>query len=188
MWAKKDLNKDSKDLIGCSYCTYCYSCYGCYGCSYCSECYYCASCLYCSSCFECYYCSNCYFSVDLRMSEDMIFCLGSGAYAKKGEGYQKNHMVFNKQVSSEEFKKVRESLPAIKLEPKNPNTFGYKAAWQNWWNEATKEDRGKIINLPQFDAKIFTEITGITNLDSRNLTGKTMIFRLDGIEYTATIN
>ena len=32
---------------------------------------------------------------------------------------------------------------------------------QEWWESLSKEDKETVLNLPNFDAKIFKEITGI---------------------------
>ena len=40
-------------------------------------------------------------------------------------------------------------------------TFGYKEAWSNFWKDTTEDNRQKFLNLPNFDATIFKEITGI---------------------------
>jgi len=37
----------------------------------------------------------------------------------------------------------------------------YKKAWKKFWKETTKTNRKKFVNLPNFDKKIFREITGI---------------------------
>ncbi len=39
--------------------------------------------------------------------------------------------------------------------------ISYKDAWRDWWKGASADDRLKIKNLPNFDAAIFEEITGI---------------------------
>lgn len=39
--------------------------------------------------------------------------------------------------------------------------ISYKDAWRDWWKGASADDRLKIKNLPNFDATIFEEITGI---------------------------
>jgi hypothetical protein len=39
-------------------------------------------------------------------------------------------------------------------------TILYKEAWKNWWN-GNKDKHEKVKQLPNFDAKIFKEITGI---------------------------
>ena len=107
------------------------------------------------------------------MSEYMIFCLGEGRYASKGEGYQKNYRVFNKDVSEKEYEKIRDSLDIkLKLTEWNEDTksldvYSYEDAWKNWWDNASKKDKESITKLKQFDQKIFTEITGIENIEDK---------------------
>lgn len=61
-------------------------------------------------------------------------------------------------------------------------TFDYKDAWATFWKDTTEENREKVINLPNFDATIFEDITGINvNKDSKNCEGK--IIEIDGLEY-----
>jgi len=40
-------------------------------------------------------------------------------------------------------------------------TYSWEEAWANFWKDTTEENRQKVLNLPNFDAKIFKEITGI---------------------------
>jgi len=40
--------------------------------------------------------------------------------------------------------------------------FGYKEAWKNSFEKATKEDVALTLILPNFDYKVFEEISGIT--------------------------
>ena len=40
-------------------------------------------------------------------------------------------------------------------------TIPYKEAWLTFWVKATEETRSKFLKLPEFNAKIFLEITGI---------------------------
>ncbi len=39
--------------------------------------------------------------------------------------------------------------------------YEYKEAFQKSWDEASEEDRKKIFNIPNFDAEVFKEISGI---------------------------
>jgi len=54
-----------------------------------------------------------------------------------------------------------------KAEPEFPvqggylKTFTWEEAWANFWEDTSEENRQKFINLPNFDATIFKEITGI---------------------------
>ena len=142
----------------------------------------------------------------------MIFCLGEGRYESKGEGYQKNYRIFNKQLTKEEWEKTKLELPIIKLsltkwidkkemtdkEKENSSAwkeiggilkiFSYEKSWINWWKEAKKEDKDKILNCKYFDSQIFTAITGIKDFKTANLSGKKVSVELDGVKYTATIN
>ena len=119
------------------------------------------------------------------MSEKMIFCLGDGRWESKGEGYQKHLRVFNQDVSETRYDEVKEILTdnQIKitltkwtdykeLEKSEQTatakqlggllkTFSYEDAWLNFWNEATREQKNCILDLPEFDADIFKKITGI---------------------------
>jgi len=40
-------------------------------------------------------------------------------------------------------------------------TRTYKEAWQLYWNGASKEDKQKFLDLPNFDRWVFKDITGI---------------------------
>jgi len=101
------------------------------------------------------------------MSEYMIFCLGEGKYARKGEGYQKNYRIFNQDVPKNEWEKIKNSLD-IKLkltewneETKSLDIYSYTDAWANWWQKATKKQKESITKMKYFNKEIFTEITGI---------------------------
>ena len=145
------------------------------------------------------------------MSEYMIFCLGDGKYESKGEGYQKNHRVFNQQLTKEEWNKVKSELSVIKIpltkwidskdmtseDKDNSSTWkevggilkvlSYEQAWATWWLEAKQEEKNKILDCKYFDPKIFTEITGIKDFVTTNLSGKTVKVELDGKTYEAVI-
>ena len=80
--------------------------------------------------------------------------------------------MFNKDTGK---KRSEISLPHINLkltewieDPQRYPTEGgyllkreYKEAWKLWWSEATPEQRKEIEELPNFDSKIFEEITGV---------------------------
>ena len=119
------------------------------------------------------------------MSEKMIFCLGDGRWNSSGEGHQKHLRVFNQDVSEARYNEVKKLLADNeikitltkwtdydKLEKSEQTdtakqlggllkTFSYEDAWLNFWNEATKKQKNSILDLPEFDADIFKEITGI---------------------------
>ena len=141
----------------------------------------------------------------------MLFCLGEGSGESKGIGYQKSFMVFNKQLTESEYKKVKASFPEIKLpvnywidkkemtddEKENASGWsemggylkqlGYEEAWVRWWKEAKSEDKDKILNCEYFDHKIFEGITGIKDFATKSLSGKVVKVELDGVSYEAVI-
>ena len=142
----------------------------------------------------------------------MLFCLGDGRSESKGEGYQKSFRVFNKQLTETEWNKVKSELPSIELpltkwiekddmtaQEKKDNsvwkeiggylkTCSYEEAWSNWWKDASQKDKNKILDIKYFDQKIFTEITGIKDVQSKpSLSGKVVKVELDGVSYEAVI-
>jgi hypothetical protein len=40
-------------------------------------------------------------------------------------------------------------------------TYSWEEAWANFWRDTDEENRQKFLNLPNFDAEVFKEITGI---------------------------
>ena len=115
----------------------------------------------------------------------MIFCLGEGKYERKGIGFQKNLMMFNKPITEEEYNKqisyIRAKnfkLPIAKwvkyedLEDSDKTstakqlngllkTLSYQDAWKQMWNELSSEDKNFFKTLTNFDVDIFEKITGI---------------------------
>ena len=59
----------------------------------------------------------------------------------------------------------------------------YKEAWALYWNnEASDRDKQLFLALPNFDAKIFEEITGINvNKEKEDCEGK--VVEIDGVKY-----
>lgn len=112
----------------------------------------------------------------------MIFCLGEGKYQSEGEGFQKNNRVFNVQVTTEKFERIKNKLPKIKLPictwidgEKMIGGFlkvlNYQEAWKEYWKKAKEEDKKSITNIEFFDKNIFEKITGI-NIEDNSLSGK----------------
>ncbi len=61
-------------------------------------------------------------------------------------------------------------------------TFTYEEAWANYWRDTDEEDRQRVLNLPNFDAKVFKDITGI---DVETKESKQTI-NIGGTEYEVT--
>ena len=47
-------------------------------------------------------------------------------------------------------------------------TYDYKEAWGNFWNSISDDRKQEFLNLPNFDSKIFEEITGIKTEQPKN--------------------
>lgn len=129
-------------------------------CNYCYECrssFTAHSCNYLFNCRACFYSNYCYESRNLRMSERMIFCLGSDKSLFSGEGYQKNYRIFNKSVSKAVFDQAAKSRPSFDL----PVAASYEDAWKAAWPTASNEYKKWVRKLPNFNAVLFEKITGI---------------------------
>jgi hypothetical protein len=66
-------------------------------------------------------------------------------------------------------------------------TLSYKEAWAAGWAKASDEQKKWYESLPNFDADIFFEITGI-KIGEKSLSGKKVKVELDGKTYAATID
>ena len=65
-------------------------------------------------------------------------------------------------------------------------TLDFKEACQIWWRENSSGHK-RFIELPNFRADLFKEITGI-DTEEASLSGKKVSVELDGKKYTATID
>jgi len=64
-------------------------------------------------------------------------------------------------------------------------TYTWKEAWANFWRDTDDKNRKKILNLPNFDWNVFTEITGIVADD--NLKGTVVEVKMNGKTYKAVV-
>ncbi len=76
-------------------------------------------------------------------------------------------------------------LPADKKNTDTKNmggklkTLTYKEAWKEYWGRASEEDKKWFMELPNFDAKIFKEITGIDVETKTKLSDEELIAELE---------
>src|SRR3990167_783310 len=63
--------------------------------------------------------------------------------------------------------------------------YEYKQAWANFWKETSEENRQKFLNLPNFNADIFKDITGIdiSMIVPTNCENTLNIIELNGKKY-----
>lgn len=64
-------------------------------------------------------------------------------------------------------------------------TFTWLEAWANFWKDTDEKNRKKFLALPNFDPKVFKDITGIDV--GNTLKGKEVEVKLDGKTYKAII-
>ena len=57
--------------------------------------------------------------------------------------------------------KEKEDNPTHEIHHGYLRKYDYKEAFKKSWDEADKEDKDKIHSLPNFDAELFFEISGI---------------------------
>ena len=61
-------------------------------------------------------------------------------------------------------------------------TYSWEEAWANYWRDSNEEEKQRVLNLPNFDAEIFKEITGIdVEVSPQDCSGK--VVEIDGVEY-----
>jgi hypothetical protein len=108
------------------------------------------------------------------MSERMIFCIGEGGYVNKGKGYQKTLQIFNVPVSEEVYDKTLTSLSEKSFNLPIIETGDYKEAWKKMWKGLLLSDKRFFATLPNFNADIFEQITGIKPELTSSLKGKTV--------------
>ncbi len=66
-------------------------------------------------------------------------------------------------------------------------TLTYKEAWKEYWGRASEDDKKWFQNLPNFDAEIFEEITGIKINEESSLKGQEVEVKVGGKTYKAII-
>ena len=61
-------------------------------------------------------------------------------------------------------------------------TFTWEEAWANYWRDSDKEERERVLNLPNFDAAIFKQITGI-DVGKKEASCAGKVVEIDGKKY-----
>ena len=60
-------------------------------------------------------------------------------------------------------------------------TYAMEEAWANYWRDSDEEEKQRVLNLPNFDADIFLEITGIDVREGESKSEETI--ELNGKRY-----
>ena len=102
-------------------------------------------------------------------------------------GYQDIHLPLNEwRDKSDMTDEEKKSVVGWETMGGYLKTLGYEEAWAAGWAKATDEQKKWYQSFPNFDAKIFFEITGI-EVGKPNLRGKEVEVKLDGVTYKAVI-
>lgn len=80
----------------------------------------------------------------------------------------------------------KEANPSYKTTGGYLKVYDYQEAFQKSYNNATREEQLKIKNLPNFDAEVFYEISGI-KIDDEPMQGKEVEVVINGKIYKAVI-
>lgn len=154
---------------GCEGCSACNGCDGCRGCYACSGCYACEGCRGCNGCNGCEGCSWSFGLKNCKAVYKSVFTEGLA-----GDKFQ----CFGKDISEQRAIEIIDKLRGFNWYPSQTNAFElYTKAGSQWskidinkltykewsesWEDMPKEMLGYITLLPEFDAVIFKEITGI---------------------------
>lgn len=116
-------------------------------------------------------------------------------------------MLFNKQVTEERIDEVKSKFREVAnyWYPKQTNAFELylkngsdwskvpvqdlvRKSWADSWKDMPQVGIDYLASLPEFDEKIFKEITGIEIKSLPALSGKIVKVEIDGKTYTATIS
>ncbi len=65
--------------------------------------------------------------------------------------------IYNNEMTEVE----KKEHPSFEITGGYLKVFDYKEAWRISWEDTTEEDRKKVLLIPNFDADIFEEISGI---------------------------
>ena len=166
-----DSNKGCYGSDGCDGCDGCNSCNGCNGCYSCYGCDDCYGCDGCNGCYSCYGCDGCY---GLRRCKAVYKSLFSV------DQVEAKFLLFNKQVTEERIDEVKSKFRVITdyWYPKQTNAFELylkngsdwskipvqdlvRKSWADSWKDMPQAGIDYLASLPEFDEKIFKEVTGI---------------------------
>lgn len=106
---------------------------------------------------------DCRYSSHCNQCYNLFFCYGLE---------RKENQAFNKESTEARVKELRErwssfnlTLPIVFLESDETGetlrTRGYEEAWSILWKDAPQEAKDWLTSLPEFDARVFKDITGI---------------------------
>lgn len=181
-------NKKNPISVNCSICVYSPTCYFCYYSNSCDKCTYCENCDYCNNCSLCSSCSYC---VNLRLTQDNLFCY-STERNDEHSFQQKRWRAFNKEVGKERYKEIEVFVSTILHSPNDSTLINL---WNNvpikpnytelntFWRNVTDKQWAVLLAIPEaVDFKEgFEFISGVTIRDE--IAGNTVVANSENTNY-----
>ena len=94
------------------------------------------------------------------MTEYNYFCW-SEEYNDKDSFQQKRYRIFNVEVTKEEYKKSAKIYHKLEFDKDESYKTRYKTAFKNMWDKLKEKEKQEYFDIPHFDWKGFTYITGV---------------------------
>ena len=94
------------------------------------------------------------------MTEYNYFCW-SEEYNDKDSFQQKRYRVFNVEVTKDEYNRIRKIYHKLEFDKNESYKTRYKTAFKNMWDKLKEKEKQEYFDIPHFDWKGFTYITGV---------------------------
>ena len=94
------------------------------------------------------------------MTEYNYFCW-SDEFNDNNSFQQKRYRIFNKEVSKEEYNKVKKIYYKLELDKNEDYETRFQTAFKKMWNKLDEKERQEYFDIPHFNWEGFTFITGI---------------------------
>ena len=115
-------------------------------------------------------CNSCNFSTGFFNSvEQPIYCFNKETTLTRNDLFELKGLSIIQRIKLSEWVNTDDMTEEEKQQHPEYETMGgylktytYKQAWTNLWEKLNKDDKQAIKDLPNFDKKVFKEITGIT--------------------------
>lgn len=111
-------------------------------------------------CNSCNFCNFCNFCKNLKMTEYNYFCW-SDEYGEENSFQQKRYRVFNVEVTEDEYDAIAKLSPKLEFDVNESYATRFQTAFEKYWNTLDEKGKQEYYDIPHFDWKGFTFITGV---------------------------
>ena len=94
------------------------------------------------------------------MTEYNYFCWAD-EYNDEDSFQQKRYRVFNVEVKKEEYEKIKKIYNKLELDKDELCSTRFQTAFKKMWDKLSQKERQEYLDIPHFNWKGFTFITGI---------------------------